>query len=182
MKKHFFGKGLVVAGALLFCACGQDKGTGASDAPVAAETKSAPLEWRDYGKEPAVLDIEAYTLANDNFRLALWTGSNFQLTLMSIPVGGEIGLELHADIDQFLRIEEGEGRVLMGDAKDSLNFVQDVKADFAVFIPAGKWHNLVNTGDKPVKLYSIYAPVEHPYGTVHKTQAEAMEAEAHHHH
>ena len=183
MKKHFFGKGLVVAGVLFFCACGQDKGTaGASDAPVAGETESAPLEWRDYGKEPKVLDIEAYTLANDNFRLALWSGSNFQLTLMSIPVGGEIGLELHADIDQFLRIEEGEGRVLMGDAKDSLHFVQDVKEDFAVFIPAGKWHNLVNTGDKPVKLYSIYAPVEHPYGTVHKTQAEAMEAEAHHHH
>ena len=90
---------------------------------------------------------------------------------------GDIGLELHPDIDQFLRIEQGEGRVLMGDAEDKLDFVQEVKADYSVFVPAGKWHNLVNTGNEPIKLYSIYAPVEHPHGTVHKTQAKAMEAE-----
>jgi mannose-6-phosphate isomerase-like protein (cupin superfamily) len=96
---------------------------------------------------------------------------------MTIPVGGNIGLELHADIDQFLRIESGEGRVFMGDTKDNLDFTQTVTADYSVFVPAGKWHNLVNTGNTPLKLYSIYAPVEHPHGTIHKTQAEAMEAE-----
>ena len=68
----------------------------------------------------------------------------------------------------------------MGDTQDSLDFVQEVKADYAVFVPAGKWHNLVNTGSEPIQLYSIYAPVEHPHGTVHKTQAEAIEAEHHH--
>ena len=136
--------------------------------------------FKDYGAEPTVLDIEAYTVSNDNFRTALWTGTFLQLTLMSIPVGGEIGLEAHPDTDQFLRIEEGEGKVMMGDTENSLTFVQMVEADFAVFIPAGKWHNLVNTGDKPLKLYSIYAPVEHPHGTVHKTFEEAEEAEHHH--
>ena len=124
---------------------------------------------KDYGPEPTVLNIEAATVSNENFRLSLWTGSLLQLTVMSIPVGGEIGLEVHDDTDQFLRIEEGQGKVMMGDTENSLTFVRDVEADFAVFVPAGKWHNLVNTGDKPLKLYSIYAPVEHPHSTVHKT-------------
>jgi len=139
--------------------------------------KTAIVTLKDYGPEPTVLDIESATVSNENFRLALWTGSLLQVTVMSIPVGGEIGLEQHLDTDQFLRIEEGEGRVMMGDSEDALTFVQAVEADFAVFIPAGKWHNLINTGDKPLKLYSIYAPVEHPHSTVHKT----CEDDEHHH-
>ena len=135
---------------------------------------------KDYGPEPLVLNIEAATLSNENFRTALWTGTLMQLTVMSIPVGGEIGLEMHNDVDQFLRIEEGQGKVLMGDAEDALTFVKEVEADFAVFIPVGKWHNVVNTGDKPLKLYSIYSPVEHPHGTVHKTFEEAEAAEHQH--
>lgn len=127
---------------------------------------------KDYGKEPVVLDIEAYTLSNENFRQTLWTGSNLQLTLMTIPVGGDIGLEMHNDIDQFLRIEQGQGRVMMGDSEDNLSFSQPAKEDFVILVPAGKWHNIVNTGDEPLRLYSIYAPVEHPHGTVHKTQAD----------
>ena len=102
------------------------------------------IELKDYGAEPAVLDIEAYTLGNENFRTALWTGTNLQVTLMTIPVGGEVGLELHPDIDQFLRIEEGEAKVMMGDSKEDLDYVRTAKADHAVFVPAGKWHNLVN--------------------------------------
>jgi len=124
---------------------------------------------KDYGAEPTVLDIESYTVANENFRIALWTGEKLQLTLMSIPVGGEIGLEQHPDTDQFLRIEDGKGKVFMGDTKESLTFTKDVENDFAIFVPAGKWHNLVNVGDKPLKIYSIYSPVEHPHGTIHKT-------------
>ena len=143
---------------------------------------NAEVVFKDYGLEPTVLDIEAYTVSNDNFRTALWTGTFLQLTLMSIPVGGEIGLEAHLDTDQFLRIEEGEGKVIMGDTENSLTFVQMVKADFAVFIPAGKWHNLLNTGDKPLKIYSIYSPIEHPQGTVHRTFEEAEAAEAEHNH
>lgn len=163
--------------AMIFSSCDENR-----KQPVSGSDKSdnTQIAMRDYGTEPTVLNIEAYTLANDNFRQTLWTGENLQLTLMSIPAGGEVGLELHPDIDQFLRIEEGEGSVMMGDAKDDLSFVESVKADFVILVPAGKWHNIVNTGSKPLKLYSIYAPVEHPHGTVHKTQVEAMEAEHHH--
>ena len=134
---------------------------------------------KDYGAEPTVLNIDAYTLANDNFRIALWTGTKFQVTLMSIPVGGEIGLEQHPETDQFLRIEDGEAKVMMGDTEESLTFVQAAEKDFVIIVPAGKWHNLINTGDKPVKLYSIYSPVEHTFGTLHKTFEEAEEAEHH---
>ena len=136
--------------------------------------------FKDYGAEPTVLNIDAYTTSNENFRTTLWTGSLLQLTVMSIPVGGEVGLEQHTDTDQFLRVEDGEAKVVMGDAKESLTFVKTATADFAIFVPAGKWHNIINTGNKPLKLYSIYAPAEHPHGTVHKTIKEAAEAEHQH--
>jgi len=136
--------------------------------------------FKDYGAEPTVLDIDAYTVSNDNFRTALWTGTYFQVTLMSIPVGGEVGLEQHTTTDQFLRIEEGEAKVVMGDSEESLTFTQAAEKDFAIIVPAGKWHNIINTGDVPLKLYSIYSPVQHPFGTVHKTFEEAEEAEHHH--
>jgi len=163
---------LFIMGLLLSGCCNQNSCCKESDSK-----SSVNVVLKDYGAAPTVLDIDAYTLSNDNFRLALWTGTLFQLTLMSIPVGGEIGLEVHSDVEQFLRIEDGEGRVMMGDTEHSLTFVESVQADFAIFIPAGKWHNLVNTGKKPLKLYSIYAPVEHPHGTLHKTPEEG----AHHH-
>ena len=134
----------------------------------------------DYGAEPTVLNIDDYTLTNDNFRVALWTGTKLQVTLMSIPVGGEIGLEQHPETDQFLRIEEGEAKVMMGDTEESLTFVQMAAKDFVIIVPAGKWHNLINTGDKPLKLYSIYSPVQHPHSTIHKTFEEAEEAEHQH--
>lgn len=110
-----------------------------------------------------MLNIESHTLANENFRTALWTGSNLQVTLMAIPAGGDVGLEQHHDIDQFLRVEEGTARVMMGDSEDNLDFVREVSDDYAILVPAGKWHNIVNTGDKPLKIYSIYAPAEHPH-------------------
>lgn len=69
---------------------------------------------------------------------------------------------------------------MMGDSADKLDFVKEVKDDYAIFVPAGKWHNIVNKGDKPLKIYSIYAPAEHPHGTIHKTQQESMEAEHDH--
>lgn len=137
-----------------------------------------PFKLKDYGPEPFVVDIEKATKRNNNFRTALWTGNHLQLTLMSINVGEEIGLEIHPDLDQFIRIEEGQGVVKMGDSKERLNFQQRVYDDFIFIIPAGKWHNLINTGNKPLKLYSIYAPPQHPRGTVHKTKAEAELSEA----
>ena len=141
-----------------------------------AAAHNADVVLKDYGAEPTVLDIDAYSLSNNNFRVALWTGTKLQVTLMSIPVGGEIGLEQHSTTDQFLRIEDGQGKVMMGDTKESLTFIQKAGKDYVIIVPAGKWHNLINTGDKPLKLYSIYAPIEHPHGTVHKTSEEE-----HHH-
>lgn len=125
---------------------------------------------RDYGPEPFIININKATLQNTTFRTSLWTGTFLQLTLMSIDVGGEIGLEVHHDIDQFIRIEQGEGLVMMGDQKDDLYFREPVKDDYVIFIPAGKWHNLINTGHTPIKLYSIYAPPNHPHGTIHVTK------------
>ncbi len=99
---------------------------------------------------------------------------------MCIGIGEDIGLESHPHTDQFLRVEQGQGLVLMGDRRDQLNFQQFVCDDFAVMVPAGKWHNIINTGHEPLKLYSIYAPPEHPFGTVHSTKTMAMAAENHH--
>lgn len=133
---------------------------------------------RDHGPDPFVIDIEEATLKNDNFRTALWTGEHLQLTLMSIEVGDDIGLEMHPDVDQFLRIEQGQGIVMMGDCRDDVNFRQKVYDNYIIIIPAGKWHNVINTGHVPLKMYSIYAPPNHPHGTVHRTKADAE----HHHH
>ena len=136
------------------------------------------IEFKDYGPEPFVVNIDEATKQNNTFRTALWTGKYLQLTLMSINVGDDIGLEIHRDHDQFIRIEQGQGIVLMGDSKDKMDYQRQVFDDYAIIIPAGKWHNLINTGHIPIKLYSIYAPPEHPHGTVHVTK---QDAEEHHH-
>ncbi len=128
---------------------------------------------RDYGPEPFVVNIEEITKANNTFRTALWTGEHLQLTLMSIPVGESIGLEIHPDTDQFLRLEQGEGLVQMGKDKNNLSFQKRVSNNFAFVVPAGTWHNLINIGNIPIKLYSIYAPPKHSRGTVHLTKADA---------
>lgn len=131
----------------------------------------------DYGPEPFVIDIGQAARQNDTFRTALWTGNHLQLTLMSINAGEDIGLENHPNLDQFLRIEQGQGIVRMGLNRENLDFQRKVGRGYAVIIPAGTWHNLVNTGNVPLKLYSIYAPPQHPKGTVHRTKADAMAAE-----
>lgn len=129
-------------------------------------------ETKDQGPKPFVVDIEKETLDNDTFRTALWTGEQFQVTVMSIPVGGDVGLEVHTEEDQFLRLESGRGKVQMGPEKDNFTLEQKVGADWAVIVPKGVWHNITNIGDEPMKLYSIYAPPHHPHGTVHQTQAD----------
>lgn len=136
------------------------------------------MDITDNGPKPYVVDIEKLTKANENFRTAAWTGTYFQMTLMTIPVGGDVGLEVHPDTDQFLRLEQGKAKVMMGATKDSLDQEWDAEDDFAIFVPAGTWHNIVNAGDEPLKLYSIYAPVHHPFATVHETQADSEAAEA----
>ncbi|NLB80769.1 MAG: cupin domain-containing protein [Clostridiaceae bacterium] len=135
---------------------------------------------KDYGPNPFVVNIEKITRQNNTFRSALWTGKHLQLTLMSIKPGEDIGFEMHPDTDQFIRIEEGQGMVKMGDTRDNISFQEKVSDGYVILVPAGKWHNLINTGNKPIKLYSIYAPPHHPHGTVHKTKEESEIAEAQH--
>jgi mannose-6-phosphate isomerase-like protein (cupin superfamily) len=133
----------------------------------------------DFGPNPYVVNIEDLTLQTTTFRTAAWTGSNLQMTLMAIQPGDDIGLEVHEDHDQFLRIEAGTARVEMGPSAEQLE-TWDAEDDFAIFVPAGVWHNVINTGNEPLKLYSIYAPAEHPHGTVHVDKAEAEAAEHDH--
>ena len=128
-----------------------------------------PLGW--------VHDIEQATLGNDNFRTVLFTGEHLQITVMSIPQGGEIGKEVHPDNDQFLRLEQGDARIELGSSEDSIEESHEVKADWAAIIPAGVWHNVVNIGWDELKLYSLYAPPHHPDGTVHATKADSDAAE-----
>jgi mannose-6-phosphate isomerase-like protein (cupin superfamily) len=122
-------------------------------------------------------DIERATLDNTTFRTVLFTGEHTQLTVMRLGPGEDIGLEVHPDNDQFIRIEQGQARVELGEAEDRMDESHDVEDDWAVIVPAGVWHNVVNTGSGDVKLYSLYSPPEHPDGTVHETKADAEAAE-----
>ncbi|HZJ34846.1 MAG TPA: cupin domain-containing protein [Candidatus Angelobacter sp.] len=130
----------------------------------------------DNGPAPTVTNIETATIENTNYRTTLWTGNNLQITLMSIDPGNDIGLEVHDTHDQFLRIEQGQATVSMGSSKEQLQVWQASNNDVIV-VPSGTWHNLVSSGEVPLKVYSIYAPPQHPHGTVHVTKAEADAAE-----
>jgi mannose-6-phosphate isomerase-like protein (cupin superfamily) len=123
-------------------------------------------------------DIESATLTNEDFRRVLHTGGHLQLTVMSLAVGESIGWEMHDHLDQFLRIERGTGTLKLGPSKDEVAEEHPVSDDWAMIIPAGTWHDVVNEGDAELKLYSVYAPPDHPPGTVHHTKADA-EADEH---
>lgn len=125
-------------------------------------------------------DIEKITLANPTFRTVLFTGQQIQLTVMRLGPGEEIGVEMHDDTDQFIRIEQGTAQVTFGPSPDVVAETHRVEDDWAVIIPAGTWHNVVNTGDADLRLYSLYSPPEHPDGTVHQTKADADAAEGDH--
>jgi mannose-6-phosphate isomerase-like protein (cupin superfamily) len=118
-------------------------------------------------------DIEEMTEKNSNFRRVLYTGKQLQLVLMSIEPGQDIGEEVHPDRDQFFRIEKGKGEAWIDGQRTK------IEGDFAIVVPAGARHNIKNTGDKPMKLYSLYGPPEHADGTVHVTKADAMASKEH---
>ncbi|MBR0674129.1 cupin domain-containing protein [Neoroseomonas soli] len=118
-------------------------------------------------------DIENLTEDNNDFRRVLYTGQKLQLVLMALQPGEEIGEEVHGGTDQFFRVEKGKGGVVI-DGKATR-----IESDMATIIPAGARHNVRNTGDKPLKLYTLYAPPEHIDGTVHATKAEAEAAHEH---
>lgn len=132
---------------------------------------------KDIGPQPQAFDLEAATRENTNYRSVAWSGRYLQVTLMSIPVGADIGLEMHPETDQFLRLDAGRGRVQMGPARDQLSFDAEVSDGWCILIPAGTWHNVTNTGDVPMQVYAVYAPAHHKPGKVQPTAAEA-EADA----
>lgn len=120
-------------------------------------------------------NIEKLTLSNKNFRKVLFTGKFCQLVVMSLKPGEDIGMEVHPGVDQFFRVDSGTGKVVMGSEEKRL------KDGFAIVVPAGTKHNVVNTSKtEDLKLYTVYSPPNHPKGTVHKTWEEAMEYEKHH--
>ena len=122
--------------------------------------------------------IEQQTLKNDYFRQVLFTGKHCQLVVMSLQPGEEIGNEVHDNVDQFFRIEKGEARFVLNGKEEHA-----VHSNDAVVIPAGTYHNVINTSKtEPLKLYTVYSPPNHPDGTIHKTKTEAVAAEAHEHH
>ena len=120
-------------------------------------------------------DIEKLTIDNTYFRKVIFTGKHSQLVLMSLKPGEEIGLETHENVDQFFRIEQGTGEIVINGNK------KPVKDGSAIVVPAGSEHNLINTGETYLKLYTIYSPPNHPESTIHKTKEEALEYEKFHH-
>lgn len=113
-------------------------------------------------------NIEQRTTENTNFRQVLYTGKHSQLVLMAIGAGEDIGMEMHSDVDQFFRFEEGDGKVIIDGVEHS------VTNGTAVIVPAGAQHNVINTGSSPLKLYTVYSPANHKDGTVHATKADAL--------
>lgn len=128
---------------------------------------------QDIGPKPQSFDLEQATRDNANYRTVAWSGRYLQVTLMSIPVDGNIGLEMHAETDQFLRLDAGRGIVQMGASKDQLTFRSEVSNGWCILVPAGTWHNITNTGSEPMQVYAIYAPAHHSPGKLQKTASDA---------
>lgn len=131
----------------------------------------------DNGPKPNAFDIETATTENTTYRAVAWTGKYLQVTLMSIPVGSSIGLEAHPETDQFLRLDAGQGRCVMGPSKDNLDFEQEVSDGWSIQVPAGVWHDVINTGDEPMQVYAVYAPSHHAQGIVQETAEDAEKDE-----
>ena len=124
-----------------------------------------------------VVALEKATVYNRYFRREMWTGEHAQITVMSIPVGGEVGKEVHEDTDQILVVEQGSAAVFMATEEGDLPFVGAATEGWAILVPAGTYHNIVNDGRVPLKMFSVYAPPKHPVGTLHRTKEEADAAE-----
>ena len=122
----------------------------------------------DYGGNPFVVNIKDMSQTNNDFRRALWTGNNLQMTLMNINVGEDIGAEMHPQIDQIIIVASGHGVFLYGDSLEHLDNQTPLFKHSTIFIPEKTYHNIVNTSNEPLTLISIYAPPNHPFGTVQK--------------
>jgi mannose-6-phosphate isomerase-like protein (cupin superfamily) len=131
------------------------------------------MKIEDIGPRPKSFDLEKASRQNSEYRCVAWSGRYLQLTLMSIPVGCDIGLEMHPETDQFLRLDAGRGRVQIGTTKDQLTFDEEVSDGWCILVPAGSWHNVTNIGEEPMQIYVIYAPAHHKPGKIQKTASDA---------
>ena len=131
-----------------------------------------PAQFTDHGPNPYIVEIDKAAMQNGTYRTALWTGRNLQMTLMTIPVGSDVGLEVHPDNDQFLCIVSGQCLVQMGEARNRLTIRQAAFDNYGIFVPAGTWHNVINVGTTPLKLYTMYGPPDHPWGTIENMKTE----------
>lgn len=113
-----------------------------------------------------IQDIESLTVKNDKFRQVLYTAKNSQLVVMSLKPNEDIGAEIHK-VDQFFRVESGSGEAVLNGVRTA------IRAGFAILVPAGTNHNIINTGDVPMKLYTLYAPPNHRDGVIHQSRADA---------
>jgi mannose-6-phosphate isomerase-like protein (cupin superfamily) len=143
------------------------------DKQTTTDQKEHHMPISDIGPDPQSFDLEQQTVENPNYRTVAWSGKYLQLTLMSIPEGDDIGLEMHPETDQFLRLDAGRGRVQMGSRKDNLDFDQEVSDGWCILVPAGTWHNVTNIGNEPMQVYAIYAPAHHKPGKIQATAADA---------
>lgn len=131
---------------------------------------------KNYIPKPYIANVSQKAMQNTNYRTTFWTGSYAQMTLMCIPVCSDIGLEVHKDTDQIIRIEHGVALVKMGACESYLDFQRKVCKGDTIFVPAGTWHNVINIGRVPLKVSAVYAPPHHPVGTVHRTKRDAENA------
>ena len=130
-------------------------------------------ESQDFGGKPCLIDVRNEVLSNQNFRKVIWTGEYLQATVMCIPAGGEIGLEMHDDLDQLVKVESGCANVYVGECKHHVKCLGKINSNYAVLIPAGTWHNIINACSCPLKVYTVYAPPNHAVGTIHKTKLDS---------
>ena len=130
----------------------------------------------DRESSPMIMDVNRAAKENCNCRKSVWTGKCMQMTLMSIPPRGEIGLEVHEKTDQMIRVEQGRGIAMMGNCQCRPNMELEIFEGDVVFVLTGTWHNIRNSCREPLKLSSTYAPPHHPKRTVHKTREDADRA------
>lgn len=126
----------------------------------------------DQGARPFVTNLNQDAINNTYFRATRWTCKNMQLTLMSVPIDSDIGLDVHLNSDQLFYIERGSALVLMGRCQECLDYQSQIYNDYTVLVPAGIWHNIINTGHDELKMFSIYAPSLHPHGSIYESKEE----------
>ena len=134
------------------------------------KTNKIPIEPSDRGGEALILPLGRYVTENNDYRRVLYTGEHLQLAEMCIPVGDHIGGEKHPTTDQLLSVLEGVGAVYVGTGSEDATLIGTASHGDVILIPAGYFHDLVNVGRSPLRLFSVYAPPEHPFGTVRKTR------------